>query len=353
MRFGTFNFNQGRIGVSERQLFDELLERIALSEQLGFHEAWFAEHHHSDYSLLPSPNLVIAAASQRTRRLQLGNLVNVLPFHDPLRVAEEAAMLDLLTGGRLAVGVGRGIRRDEFAQYGFDRAEAQARFEEAIEIILRAWRGERFSHVGRFWRYHDVAPRPRPLQQPHPPLYYGAITAASAEQVARRGWHLAQARAPLDDVAAIVARYRAARAAAGLPPEEGHVVLVRDIYVAETDEQAWAEATPAILRFWETSITNELRTDPLTPADLPRLTRPFPYYRGGATLEQFAAWGVTLIGSPATVAAKVREIAATIEPTSLVGVFAFGTLTHAQVVRSMELFATRVMPAVALEGVPA
>ncbi len=353
MRFGTFNYNQGRAGVPEQQLFAELLDQLELSERLGFHEAWFTEHHHSDYSLLPSPNLVIAAASQRTRRLQLGNLVNVLPFHDPLRVAEEAATLDLLTGGRLAVGVGRGIRRDEFEQYGFDTAVAQARFDEAVEVLLRAWTEERFSHAGRYWTYRDVSPRPRPLQRPHPPLYYGAISPASVDMVARRGWHLAQSRAPLDDVAATVARYRAARAAAGLDPTGGRVVLAREIYVAETDEQARAEAQPALLRFWQLSNDNVLQTDPLGPEDLPRLTARLPYFRGGATFERFDEWGVTLIGSPETVAAKARAIVETIAPTSLVGIFSFGTLTHEQVCRSLELFATHVIPALAPEPAPA
>jgi alkanesulfonate monooxygenase SsuD/methylene tetrahydromethanopterin reductase-like flavin-dependent oxidoreductase (luciferase family) len=350
MRFGTFHYNQGRAGVSERQAFDELLEQVELTERLGFDEAWFAEHHHSDYSLLPSPNLVIAALARRTTRLRLGNLVNVLPFHDPLRVAEEAAMLDVMTGGRLAVGVGRGIRRDEFAQYGFDREEAQARFDEAIAVILRAWTEPRFSHAGRFWTYRDVAPRPRPLQQPHPPLFYGAISPASADAIARRGWHLAQARAPLDDVAATVARYRAARAAAGLAPADGEVVLAREVYVAETDELAHAEAEPAMLRFWQLACENVLSTDPLTPADLPRLTRPYPYFRGGATVEQMEEWGVSIVGSPDTVAARLRGIAATIAPSSFVGVFSFGTLTHAQVTRSLELFATRVIPVLAPQG---
>src|SRR5881398_2358550 len=109
MRFGTFSYNQARPWVPERQAFDELLEQIQLTERLGFDEAWFAEHHHSDYGMLASPNLIVAALAHRTRRLRLGNLVNALPLHDPMRLAEECAMLDILTGGRLNVGLGRGV----------------------------------------------------------------------------------------------------------------------------------------------------------------------------------------------------------------------------------------------------
>src|SRR5947207_6566961 len=113
MRFGTFSYNQARPDVPEAHSFRELLEQIELTERLGFDEAWFAEHHHSDYGLLASPNLIIAALARRTQRLRLGNLVNVLPLHDPMRLAEECAMLDIITGGRLNVGLGRGVQRDD------------------------------------------------------------------------------------------------------------------------------------------------------------------------------------------------------------------------------------------------
>jgi alkanesulfonate monooxygenase SsuD/methylene tetrahydromethanopterin reductase-like flavin-dependent oxidoreductase (luciferase family) len=128
MRFGTFSYNQARPWVPERQAFEELLEQIQLTERLGFDEAWFAEHHHSDYGMLASPNLIIASLAHRTRRLRLGNLVNALPLHDPMRLAEECAMLDILTGGRLNVGLGRGVPRDDL-KHGLDRDTAQARFE--------------------------------------------------------------------------------------------------------------------------------------------------------------------------------------------------------------------------------
>src|SRR4051794_41450092 len=113
MRFGTFSYNHARPDVDEAKSFHELLAQIELSERLGFDEAWFAEHHHSDYGLLASPNLIIAALARRTKRLRLGNLVNVLPLHDPIGLAEEVAMLDILTEGRLNVGLGRGVPRDD------------------------------------------------------------------------------------------------------------------------------------------------------------------------------------------------------------------------------------------------
>ena len=113
MRFGTFSYNQARPWVPEKQAFDELLEQIELTEKLNFNEAWFAEHHHSDYGMLASPNLMIAALARRTERLRFGNLVSVLPLYDPMRLAEECAMLDIMTGGRLNIGLGRGVPKDD------------------------------------------------------------------------------------------------------------------------------------------------------------------------------------------------------------------------------------------------
>src|SRR2546428_4846218 len=237
MRFGTFSYNQARPWVAERQAFEELLEQIQLTERVGFDEAWFAEHHHSDYGMLSSPNLIIAALAQRTERLRFGNLVNVVPLHDPMRLAEECAILDILTGGRLNVGLGRGVPRDDL-KHGLDRDTAQARFEEGIEILQRAWIEDTFTYSGKAWSYVDISCRPRPLQKPHPPIYYGATSLESPAMVARRGWNLALSRQPLANCIRAIAAYREARAALGNPLGGGDAITVRQIYIARSDEPA-------------------------------------------------------------------------------------------------------------------
>ncbi len=260
MRFGTFSYNQARPSVAERQAFEELLLQIELTEQLGFDEAWFAEHHHSDYGMLASPNLIIAALARRTRRIRMGNLVSVLPLYDPMRFAEECAILDILTDGRLNVGLGRGVPKDDI-KHRLDRETAQARFDEGIEILERAWTGETFTYSGKAWSYQDISCRPQPLQKPHPPIYYGATSPDSPAMVARRGWNLALSRQPLPNCAKAIAAYRAARAALGNPNGGGAAIMVRDIYVAETDEQAWREAVPQLVRFWQLAGDNFWRGD--------------------------------------------------------------------------------------------
>jgi alkanesulfonate monooxygenase SsuD/methylene tetrahydromethanopterin reductase-like flavin-dependent oxidoreductase (luciferase family) len=344
MRFGTFSYNQSRPWIPEKQAFEELIEQILLTEQLGFDDAWFAEHHHSDYGMLASPNLIIASLAHRTKRLRMGNLVNVLPLTEPMRLAEECGMLDILTGGRLNVGLGRGVPRDDL-KHGLDRDTAQARFEEGIDILMRAWTEDTFNFTGKAWNYVDISCRPRPLQKPHPPVYYGATSPNSPPMVARRGWNLALSRQPLANCARAIKSYREERAKHENLPGSGDAIMVRDVYVADTDEQAWKEAPPQITRFWQLATDNVWRGESVSPDDLPKFTQRFAYFPGGLNLERLDEWGTSLIGSPETVTNKAREMIETARPDCLVGMFSFGGLKHEQVMRSIELFATKVMPA--------
>lgn len=344
MRFGTFSYNQARPWVPEKQAFDELLEQIELTEKLNFNEAWFAEHHHSDYGMLASPNLITAALARRTERLRFGNLVSVLPLYDPMRLAEECAMLDIMTGGRLNIGLGRGVPKDDM-KHRLDRDTAQARFDEGIEILMRAWTGETFSYSGKAWAYEEISCRPQPLQKPHPPIYYGATSPDSPAMVARRGWNLALSRQPLANCAKAIEKYRGELANLGQPNGKGDAIMVRDIYVADTDEQAYREAVPEIMRFWQLATDNYWRGETVSEADLTRFTARYVYYPGGLTIKRLDEWGTSLIGSPGTVIKKARAMIAAAKPDSLVGMFQFGGLKHEQVLHSLELFGTKVMPA--------
>lgn len=343
MRFGTFSYNQARPKVPEKQAFDELLVQIELTEKLNFNEAWFAEHHHSDYGMLASPNLMIAALARRTERLRFGNLVSVLPLYDPMRLAEECAMLDIMTGGRLNIGLGRGVPKDDM-KHRLDRETAQARFDEGVEILLRAWTGETFSYAGKAWGYDEISCRPQPLQKPHPPIYYGASSPSSPAMVAQRGWNLALSRQPISSCAKAIDKYRA-ELASMRSPSKGDAIMVRDIYVADTDEQAYREAVPEIMRFWQLATDNYWRGDTVSEADLTRFTERYAYYPGGLTIKRLDEWGTSLIGSPETVIKKARAMLTTAKPDSLVGMFQFGGLKHEQVMHSLELFGTKVMPA--------
>jgi alkanesulfonate monooxygenase SsuD/methylene tetrahydromethanopterin reductase-like flavin-dependent oxidoreductase (luciferase family) len=213
---------------------------------------------------------------------------------------------------------------------------------------MRSWTEETFSYTGKAWNYVDIVCRPRPLQRPHPPIYYGATSPDSPAMVARRGWNLALSRQPLANCARAIRCYRDERAKHKSLSGTGDAIIVRDIYVAETDEQACKEAVPQLVRFWQLATDNVWRGDSVSSDDLPKFTERFPYFPGGLTVKRLDEWGTSLIGSPQTVIAKARAMIETAKPDSLVGMFSFGGLSHDQVTRSIELFATRVRPALGL-----
>ena len=155
-------------------------------DRLGYDGVGFNEHHCSPYGLMNSPNLMAAAAAQRTKRLKLLIYGNLLPLHEPLRLAEELAMLDCLSNGRMISGFARGIPR-EYQVHNVPLADSRARFEEAYDIVTRAWTEDVFSYAGKFWSYKDVAIWPRPVQQPHPPIWIPIV--GSKESIEFAGRH--------------------------------------------------------------------------------------------------------------------------------------------------------------------
>ena len=343
MDFGLFYYCQGR-GVPHDQAYAEILDQIALAETLGFGECWFAEHHFTDYSLLPSPNLMIAAALQRTRHMRFGNYVNVLPFHHPLRLAAEAAMLDNLARGRFDFGVGKGIRPGEFETFDLLFEDAAEMTEEAIDILLKVWTQDSVDHAGRFWRFPELSLRPRLYQHPHPPLHMVASRPASVARVGARGLPVAMHFTPTEVVARCIEEYHAALAARAQPPGTGpyrpRVLLCRETYVAETPEAARTVGALALQGFWYLS---SLEVPPLpseyTDERLKGLTK---RVWGGRSYDELAAIGGMLIGAPVQVAAQVEWLEALGVDTLLL-VCSFGNLAHEQVCRSLELFAQAVM----------
>jgi alkanesulfonate monooxygenase SsuD/methylene tetrahydromethanopterin reductase-like flavin-dependent oxidoreductase (luciferase family) len=343
MDFGLFYYCQGR-GAPHAQAYAEMLDQIALAETLGFGECWFAEHHFTDYSLLPSPNLMIASAVQRTRRMRFGNYVNALSFHHPLRLAAEAAMLDNLAQGRFDFGVGKGVRPGEFAQLGIKFDDGVAMTEEAIAILLKAWTQERASHTGRFWTFPEFSLRPRVLQRPHPPLHEVASRPESVARVGARGWPVAMHFTPTDVVARCVEDYHAAVArrpeGPGLGPYRPRLLLCRETYVAETAEAARAEGAVALQGFWH--LSSLAAPPPPTEFSDARLKELTARVWGGRTYDELAAIGGFLIGAPDQVAEGVQRLEA-IGVDTLLLVCSFGALSHAQVCRSLELFAAAVI----------
>jgi alkanesulfonate monooxygenase SsuD/methylene tetrahydromethanopterin reductase-like flavin-dependent oxidoreductase (luciferase family) len=236
--------------ATAERTYAEHLDAWEALDHFGYDGVGFNEHHCSPYGLMNSPNLMAASAAQRTKRLKLLIYGNLLPVHQPLRLAEELAMLDCLSQGRLISGFARGIPR-EYQVHNIPLAESRARFEEAYDIITRAWTEEVFSHDGKFWSYHDVALWPRPVQQPHPPIWMPIV--GSQESIEFAAAHnipitpgLGRARGLRDD---IIRHYATCLSAAGHRITPDHLSLGITAYVADSKAQALKEYGPHILYF--------------------------------------------------------------------------------------------------------
>ena len=231
--------------------YEEHLQAWEELDRLGYDGVAFNEHHCSPYGLMNSPNLLAAAAIQRTRRIKLLIYGNLLPLHEPLRLAEELSMLDCMSRGRIISGFARGIPR-EYQVHNVAMADSRARFDEAFEILIRAWTEEVFSYEGRFWKYQDVSIWPRPLQRPHPPIWMPLTGSKESIQFAAR--HdipitPGVAGTPLGLQEDIVRHYGECLARHGRALTPDHVSASANVYVADTKEQAVRETGPHYLYF--------------------------------------------------------------------------------------------------------
>lgn len=228
--------------------YREHLECWEEMDRLGYDGVGINEHHCSPYGLMNSPNLLAAAVAQRTSQLKILVFGNLLPLHDPLRLAEELSMVDCLSNGRLISGFARGIPR-EYNVFGVPMAESRARFEEAADIVVRAWTDEVLSYEGRFWSYKDVAIWPRPVQQPHPPIWLPVtVSKESIEWAAARNVPIAT-NGPRGLCEDIFSYYADCLARSGHELTSDHAVTAADVYVADSKEQALKELAPYRLYF--------------------------------------------------------------------------------------------------------
>jgi alkanesulfonate monooxygenase SsuD/methylene tetrahydromethanopterin reductase-like flavin-dependent oxidoreductase (luciferase family) len=235
MRFGLFGGAQARRGDSDpARGFHDYVDTCVEAEALGFDSSFLVEHHFSGLGQVSASLDLLAWVAARTTTMRLGTAVIVLPWHDPVLLAERAATLDLMSGGRLEFGVGKGYRHSEFAGFCMPYEEAQARFEEALQVIIKAWTSNvRFSHNGTFWHYEDVIVDPPPSQTPHPPIWIAASRPDSIRSVAARGDKLLLDQfASTETVGERLALFRAECGARGRTFDPMDVAVSRNLYVA-------------------------------------------------------------------------------------------------------------------------
>jgi luciferase family oxidoreductase group 1 len=310
MRLGLFSVADhypAELGRTTAEFYTEILEQAEAADEWGFDSFWLAEHHFHEYGAVPRPPVLLAAVTQRTRRIRLGSGVVVLPFDHPLRVAEDYAMLDVLSGGRLNLGVGSGYLQHEFAGFGVDAAEKRARFDEALDILLQAWTGEPVFHAGRYHRVEGARLNVRPRQEPRPPVWVATLRTDGGARIAARGlpaMFIPYASAEtLDEMAAGLRDYRAAFATGGGAPAGATAPFGFHVHCAESTAEARAEARPFTL----------------------------------------IAQDVVAFGDPDEILRVARRYEAA-GFSHLLAIANFGGLPHKRVLRSMELMARHVLP---------
>ncbi len=249
MQFGLFGAATAARGggpdVDSAAGFKDYIDYLIEAEALGFHSSFIVEHHFTGFGQVSATLNLLTWIGAKTRTLRLGTAVIVLPWHNPVLLAEQAATIDLLSGGRLDFGIGKGYRHNEFASFRIPMEEAEARFEESIDIITQSWTSnERFSFHGKYWQFDDIIVEPPTNQKPHPPFWQGAGHPRSIARVAARGHNLLVDQfCPIEVAAERVASYKSEIEQNGFPYDPSMAAVARAFYVArdEADKDAAIE----------------------------------------------------------------------------------------------------------------
>lgn len=330
MRFGTFHLMERPFTKSEPQVYREHLEQIRSADSIGFDAVWLTEHHFSsvpyvpdvdgEYCISASPFAMACAVSQITENVRIGSAVKVLPLEHPLRIAEDAAMADILSGGRLDFGCGLGYRKYEFDGLGVPMEEKLDRFKEALEIILGVWTTEEFSYDGRFWKVPRLTMVPRPVQKPHPPVWIASryTTRDVIDFALEKGYKLLAAWQPADALRRSYEMVEEARAEMGIADGRMDFACIRHVFVAESDAEAKREGSQAIEYYLKSTAK----------------------FRPVGDHER----GQMIFGGPETCIEKVRQLEEEAKINNLICWMNFGALPQEKVLRSIRLFAAEVMP---------
>ena len=311
------------------QLYDEVMSQGVLADELGYDTFFVAEHHFHEYGAVPNPAVFLAALAGRTRTLRLGTAISILTFHNPLTVAENYAMVDVLSGGRLTLGVGSGYLKHEFAGYGIEGAEKRDRFDENLMLVERLLAGERVTHRGRFSQLDEVAINVRPIQA-EVPVYVAVLRREAAYHVGRQGRRMLfvpyASVDSFEEIGELMAEFRRGREDAGLADHAGAAAITLHTHVAASDAEARRAASEAF--------------------DLYVATR---LYAKSAVYDDVIRSGLSLFGSVETVAAKMLALA-DMGLDHVLTLQNFGLMPQVQVHRSMRMMMAEVMPLVAASG---
>ena len=335
MKFGLmYDFrNPEQWRRSYPDLYRATLDQIVRVDELGYDNVWLTEHHFVDDGYNPSVLTAATAIAARTSRIRIGSFVLLLPFHNAVRVAEDAAAVDIWSNGRFDLGVGQGYRAEEFTSLCVPRGERSARLAEGIELIKRLWTEDGVSFSGDFNRVDNLTLTPKPVQKPHPPIWIGARTDNATRRAARLGFNLLGTIGPDPAIP-----YVKALREHGREPADYSIAQLRAVYVAKTADQAWEEAGEHLhymminYASWLAEAKDAAGDDRVWQIRDARELRESPYAEG------------LMVGTPEDCARKIERFRKDYACTHFIMVTQFAGLDPRKGLRSMELFAKEVMP---------
>jgi alkanesulfonate monooxygenase SsuD/methylene tetrahydromethanopterin reductase-like flavin-dependent oxidoreductase (luciferase family) len=313
--------------------YEQILEQVALAEELGWECFMFNEHHFLGYGgPIANPAVLLAAAAARTSKIHLGPCIAILPLRHPLHSAEDYAMVDAISGGRLEFGIGSGNTEMDYKVFGVTRENDRQRLHEALEIVLKAWGQDHASHRGEFWRFDELTLYPRPMQQPHPPIWVAGTSAEGLGWAGRQGYHIMTVGHPHppEKVCLGVEAWKRELIEAGFDPSNKHCQFHVRTHVHEDSEQAKLTGMAAVKRYDEISRIGR-RSLTAAPAEY--------------DWEMMLATGRNNYGNPEQCIRNIRNAMKNYYFDTLTTTFNFGAIPHAEIMKSMRLFAGEVMPA--------
>ena len=330
-------------GLTQGEFLRKTVDQLVSAEACGYDSVWVNEHHFHQYGgMMPSLPTMLAAVAQRTSRVRLGTSVVVLPLHHPLEIAEQLAMVDLLSSGRLEFGVGRGFVAHDYEVMGVSYGEAQARLIESLEVIRKAWSGDSFSHHGEYFDFEDVQVWPRPEQQPGPPIWIACSnTPASFTWTGTQGFNLMTIgyTKPIGETAALTRIYRDAWAAAG---HNRPFALATHYHVVVAEDRMEAR------RIAESALAEHVRLNHASRSLAKMEAGPVP---NRIPIEQLIDQGRLIAGDPDDCLRLLRLVGSEVGTTETHCLFQFGNISFENAQRSIELFSREVMPRLSTEEV--
>lgn len=326
----------GFIPTEGGHFYPEFLEEVLLGEELGFDSVWLEEHHGVKDHYWPSPLVALAGVATRTENIMIGTDIIVLPFYHPVRVAEDAAMLDIMSNGRFILGVAIGYKPDEFELYQEPLKMRGARFEEEVQLIKELWTKEEVNFVGEYYQVEGLKIEPRPLQQPHPPLWLGGWGELSLGRAAKFGqaW-VPGPTADLEKLLDCQATYRGVLEQEGKNPAEFETPLTREVVIAATDEKAQEMAEKHVLVNYRDEYGGGKWKHPFIGSD------------DQTAVDQLEEIGRDrfLVGSPDTVNENLQKFVDVFGVDHLICRLYFPGMPHDFIMEEIQLLADEVMPA--------